>query len=47
VSTRRDLYLTLWRHEPGEKLTVEVMRENKTRRCEVTGGDRAHFFRQL
>ena len=47
VGTRRDLYLTLWRHEPGEKLTVEVMRENKTRRCEVTGGDRAHFFRQL
>jgi len=47
VSSRRELYLSLWRHEPGEKLTVGVMRESKLRRCEVTGGDRAYFFRQL
>jgi hypothetical protein len=24
-----------------------VMRDNKVRRFEVKGGDRAHFFRQL
>ena len=47
VSSRRELYLSLWRHEPGEKLTVGVMRESKLRRCEVTGGDRAYFFMQL
>ncbi len=47
VGTRRDLYLSLWRHEPGEALTFEVMRDNKMRRFEVKGGDRAHFFRQL
>lgn len=47
VGTRRDLYLSLWRHEPGERLTFEVMRDNTLRRVEVTGGDRAHFFRQL
>ncbi|MBI4269448.1 MAG: serine protease [Candidatus Rokubacteria bacterium] len=47
VSSRRELYLSLWRHEPGEKLTVEVMRDNKVRRYEITGGDRAYFFRQL
>jgi S1-C subfamily serine protease len=46
VGSRRDLYLRLWRHEPGERLTLEVMRDNKLRRLEVTGGDRAHFFRQ-
>lgn len=46
VGTRRDLYLGLWRHEPGERLTLEVMRDNKLRRVEVTGGDRAEFFRQ-
>ena len=46
VGTRRDLYVNLWRHEPGEPLTLEVMRDNKVRRCEVKGGDRAHFFRQ-
>lgn len=47
VASRRDLYMSLWRHEPGEALTFEVMRDNKVRRFEVKGGDRAHFFRQL
>ncbi len=47
VGSRRDLYMSLWRHEPGEALTLEVMRDNKMRRCEVKGGDRAHFYRQL
>ncbi len=47
VPNRRELYLSLWRHEPGEPLTLEVMRDNKMRRCEVKGGDRAHFFRRL
>jgi S1-C subfamily serine protease len=46
VATRRELYMRLWRHEPGERLSIEVMRENKVRRLEVTGGDRAEFFRQ-
>jgi S1-C subfamily serine protease len=47
VGSRRDLYMNLWRHEPGEALTFEVMRDNKMRRFEVKGGDRAHFYRQL
>jgi S1-C subfamily serine protease len=47
VPTRRDLYLSIWRHPPGERLTLEVMRDNETKRVEVTGGDRAEFFRQL
>jgi serine protease DegS len=46
VGSRKDLYLSLWRHEPGERLTLEVMRDNKLRRLEVTSGDRADFFRQ-
>jgi S1-C subfamily serine protease len=46
VPTRRDFYLSLWRHSPGERLTMEVMRDNETRRLEVTGGDRAEFFKQ-
>jgi len=46
VGSRRDLYMRLWRHEPGEKIHIEVMRENKACRFEVTGGDRAEFFRQ-
>jgi S1-C subfamily serine protease len=46
VGSRKDLYLSLWRHEPGERLTLEVMRDNKVRRLEVTSGDRADFFKQ-
>ena len=46
VGSRRDLYMRLWRHEPGERLRIEVMRDNKVCRLEVTGGDRAEFFRQ-
>jgi S1-C subfamily serine protease len=45
VGSRRDLYMRLWRHEPGERLHIEVMRDNKVCRFEVTGGDRAEFFR--
>jgi S1-C subfamily serine protease len=45
IGSRRDLYNRLWRHEPGERLSIEVMRDNKVCRFEVTGGDRAEFFR--
>jgi S1-C subfamily serine protease len=47
VSTRREFYVGLWRHEPGERIALEVMREKKVKRVEVTGGDRADFFKQL
>jgi S1-C subfamily serine protease len=45
VGSRRELYLSLWRHQPGERLTIEVVRDAKIRRVDVTGGDRAEFFR--
>ncbi len=47
VTTRRELYTSLWRHEPGERLTFEIMRDNAVRRLEVTGGDRSEFFKPL
>ena len=46
VPTRKELYLSLWRHAPGEKMTLEVMRDNEVRRLSVTGGDRADFYKQ-
>lgn len=46
VGSRKDLYLSLWRHEPGERLMLEVLRDSKPRRVEVTTGDRAEFFKQ-
>jgi S1-C subfamily serine protease len=45
IGSRRDLYMNLWRYEPGEKLTLEIVRDSKLRRLDVTGGDRAEFFR--
>ena len=47
VPSRKELYLSLWRHGPGEKLTLEVMRDNRLRRLEITTGDRAEFFKQV
>ncbi len=46
VPTRKDLYLTLWRHAPGEKISLEVLRDNELRVVNVIGGDRAEFYRQ-
>lgn len=47
VPTRRELYLSLWRHAPGDRIRLEVMRENETKTVDVSGGDRAEFFKQL
>jgi S1-C subfamily serine protease len=47
VPTRKELYLSLWKHAPGEKMTLEVMRDNAVRRLSVTGGDRADFYKQI
>ena len=47
VPSRKELYLSLWRHGPGERLTLEVMRDNRLRRVEITSGDRAEFFKQI
>jgi S1-C subfamily serine protease len=47
VCSRKELYLSLWRHEPGERLTLEVVRDNRSRRLEVTTGDRAEFFKHI
>jgi S1-C subfamily serine protease len=44
VSTRRDLYAALWRHEPGERVLFDVMREGRTRRVEVVAQDRSNFY---
>ena len=46
IPTRKELYLSLWKHAPGEKMTLEVMRDNEMRRLSVTGGDRADFYKQ-
>jgi S1-C subfamily serine protease len=45
IPTRKDLYRCLWRHGPGERVRFEVMRENELKRFEITGGDRAEFYK--
>src|SRR5262245_27489808 len=46
VPTLKDLYRRLWRHGPGEKIELEVLRDNELRVVSVTGGDRAEFYKQ-
>ncbi len=47
VPTRKALYRSLWRHGPGERIALEVLRDNALKRVEVTSGDRAEFYKQL
>jgi S1-C subfamily serine protease len=44
VSSRRDLYAALWRHEPGERVLLDVMREDRPQRVEVLTQDRSDFY---
>jgi serine protease DegQ len=44
VGSRRALYEALWRHGPGERVVFEVMRDQRVRRVEVIGEDRAVFY---
>ena len=46
VPTRKELYLSLWRRGPGERIALEVMRDNELRGSTSTGGDRAEFYKQ-
>ena len=46
VPTRKDLYVSLWRRGPGERIALEVLRDNELRMVHVTGGDRADFYKQ-
>ena len=45
VSSRKGLYLALWRHGPGEKIQLEVMRDRELKRMEILGADRARFYK--
>jgi S1-C subfamily serine protease len=47
VPSRKELYRTLWRHAPGEKLALEVLRDNELRVVNVQSGDRAEFYKQV
>jgi S1-C subfamily serine protease len=47
VPTRKELYLTLWRHGPGDQIALQVLRDNELRVVHVTGGDRAEFYKQI
>jgi S1-C subfamily serine protease len=44
VASRRALYAALWRHRPGERVCLEVMREARLERVEVMAQDRSDFY---
>jgi S1-C subfamily serine protease len=47
VPTLKDLYLGLWRHAPGEKVALEVLRDSNLKVVNVLSGSRAEFYKQL
>ena len=47
VPTRKELYLSLWRRGPGERIALEVMRDSELKRLDVTVGNRADFYKQI
>jgi S1-C subfamily serine protease len=44
VTSRRALYAALWRHGPGERVCLYVMREERLERVEVVAQDRSDFY---
>ena len=44
VSTRKELYLALWEHEPGERVFFDLVRGEDARAVEVVCGDRGAFY---
>ena len=44
VRSRRALYAALWRHGPGERVRLEVMREERLQQLEVVAQDRSDFY---
>ena len=45
VASLRELYTALWRHAPGESVSLQVLRESAIRVVEVTAGDRDEFYK--
>jgi serine protease Do len=44
VASRRALYTALWRHGPGDRVRLDVMREERLQRVEVMAQDRSDFY---
>jgi S1-C subfamily serine protease len=44
VASRRALYAALWRHRPGERVCLDVMREERVQRVDVMAQDRSDFY---
>jgi S1-C subfamily serine protease len=45
VKTLRQLYLALWQRGPGDRVDLQVLREESIRVIEVVAGDRYEFYR--
>ena len=45
VSTLRGLYQALWQRQPGDSVTLQVLRDQDIRVVEVRAGDRYLFYR--
>lgn len=44
VTDRVELYKDIWKHKPGDVISLAILRENETKTIEVVTEDRARFF---
>jgi putative serine protease PepD len=44
VASRRELYERLWSHRAGDRIALQIYRNNETRTFEITSGDVEEFF---
>jgi serine protease Do len=45
VSSLRELYGEIWQRAPGERLSLQFLRDSEVRTVEVVSGDRYEFFK--
>ena len=45
VSTLRELYSEIWKRAPGDRLSLQILRNSAIRRIEIVAGDRYEFFK--
>jgi hypothetical protein len=45
VSSLSELYREIWRRAPGERLSLQILRDSEVRAFEVVSADRYEFFK--
>jgi S1-C subfamily serine protease len=45
VRTRQELYREMWRKQPGERISLRILRDDQSFELDIVGGNRADRYR--